>query len=48
MILRHFSTTTATEYPTLAVRQDALFVMNMEHEEGHGDNQSLRGQGHVT
>ena len=42
-MLRHCSTATATEYLMLLLRQDAVFVMIMEHEERHRDNQPLNG-----
>ena len=37
MMFLHCSTATATEYPMLALRQDAVFVMIAGHEERHSD-----------
>ena len=39
-MLRHCSTPTATEYPMLALLQDAVFIMIWEHGGRHGDKQS--------
>ena len=41
IMLRHCSPATATEYPMLLLRQDAVFGMIMEHEERHRDIQSI-------
>ena len=43
IMLRHCSTATTTKYPMLAVRQDAVFVMILEHEERYRDTESLHG-----
>ena len=41
--LFHCSTATATEYPMLALQQDAVLLIIMEHEEKHRDNEPFHG-----